>query len=141
MKQFRVALDSGETLTYSESELEEALRHGRLADSVLVWCEGMADWKPAIEVFPAAFALPVPASADGEHDPYLSYHSTGLVASAACPVCGYTGPVQLKRAFNTTGVIILVILLVMCWILFWIPLVIDSCYDRYAVCPRCRCRR
>lgn len=51
MKQFHVSRNGAKFGPYEETEAKKFYKIGNIAATDLVWCEGMAEWKSAAEVF------------------------------------------------------------------------------------------
>lgn len=51
MKQFHVSRNGAKFGPYEETEAKKFYKIGNIAATDLVWCEGMAEWKSATEVF------------------------------------------------------------------------------------------
>lgn len=57
-----------------------------------------------------------------------------------CVYCGSTTTPRVKSTLSTAGWIVFAILLVGCFLLAWIPFVVDGLKEQYRVCTNCGAR-
>jgi uncharacterized membrane protein len=58
------------------------------------------------------------------------------MATFRCPSCGYAGHAMITERVSTGGWIVFAVLLLVCFPIFWIPLI--TMKERKAQCPNCR---
>ncbi|PVZ97709.1 hypothetical protein BB558_006324 [Smittium angustum] len=63
---------------------------------------------------------------------------SGMPMNTVCPYCNtqVTSVVNTER--GTMSILCCVITCLICWPLFWLPLVMNSCLDKVHTCPNCR---
>src|SRR6185295_3801636 len=88
MSQWYYAADGQPGAPVSEEQLRQMIVSGQLRPTVLIWKEGMAEWKPANTV--AELTGGVASSASGTQPAYTSYPSAGAPQRVA-PL-GYATP-------------------------------------------------
>ena len=55
-----------------------------------------------------------------------------------CPYCSSEAPpIMQKSGLNSTGLILLIVLVVFCFPLFWLPLVMDGMKEEVRKCSGC----
>jgi len=84
-------------------------------------------------------ALPPAATQAAQMYPPLPVlpHLGRLAANYTCPYCSHVGPTILKEKLGVCSIIAIVVLVVVFWPLFWLPLIMPGCKDKEHICPNC----
>lgn len=54
-----------------------------------------------------------------------------------CPFCQHEGEPSVEKKMSTGGWLLFAVLLIFCFLLCWIPFVIDGCKDEFRKCASC----
>lgn len=76
MRTIHVAMPNGSQLQYKEEHLRTLLQSGAIPQDAMYWFEGMAEWRPIAEIYPAATTpvpAPQPANVAGPYTPQQGY--------------------------------------------------------------------
>jgi hypothetical protein len=95
----------------SQEQIEALLQSGEITPQSLVWQEGMADWKPAGEVFVSA--TPTPAATQSESPYAVSNHQPAAAVAIAPGGDGSINAVIKRASFPKV-----LTLLIIGWVLF-----------------------
>ncbi|MGH8018571.1 MAG: CD225/dispanin family protein [Opitutaceae bacterium] len=91
---YHIARDGQQIGVFPREDVVSRIKQGSIKPTDLAWTEGMADWKPALEVFAEAFATP---SHPEQPVPPASVTPPPMVAgSSAGPVAGAPANVPPK---------------------------------------------
>ena len=59
------------------------------------------------------------------------------MAQFKCPYCGNENPPIVEKKMSTGGWVLFVVLLLFCFVLCWIPFVVDGCKEEKRRCSAC----